>query len=706
MSAVNSTLPFVYRSWPGRTKELKLCFFNPDVIKLMNKKIKKNNFVLFIFGNYFSGAFNDMKTNKLAALISILFFGIFFMSLSSSAGAAGIAFRKNPKHAVDTSDINKFTRKALIYVSKPQKSQLIKANIDTAEALCLKEGVEIPALLHLARAEYFFINNDYNNSLQEATLAMKLSKNNGEIKVVAMTLNFLGRYNLKTGFIDESIDNFNNAITIAKEKKLKGYTEKNYNDLADVYNTIGNLKQYRSTLQLLINTSNKDRDTLQIENGCFRLGSSLSDKERDFKQADSLLRKCLEISLIRKDTAFTALSLANMGWNYYNEKKYDLAISCYRRSLSYSLPAKRYSNSANSFGNLGTIYRDMGDTEKALINYNKSIQQAKADNDIYNLYWVYQDMSEMYIRKKDTADAYKTYVLFKTYSDAYITKNNSQGLTEAKIRYEANKYNNELELLSLKLSNQRLLIYGYTGLFVLSLAIGILLFSRSRVNAKRRMSEMNRKISEITQANLRQQMNPHFIFNTLNSIQYYMYKHDKLATNDYLTKFSNLMRKILENSQHTCIPLRDELDALKLYLELEMIRFKDRFDYEIKVDEEIDSLQYKVPTMLIQPYVENSISHGLMPCEGKGLVKITLKLKNDCILCTIEDNGIGREAAQMRKKVMEINHNSLGTQIIESRLDLVNAMYGTSLKTIYTDLKNNSGEPEGTRVEIQIPIMT
>jgi LytS/YehU family sensor histidine kinase len=287
-----------------------------------------------------------------------------------------------------------------------------------------------------------------------------------------------------------------------------------------------------------------------------------------------------------------------------------------------------------------------------------------------------------------------------------MKQSSSQGLANAKIRYEAETHNKELQLLSLKLKNQKLLIYGYTGLFVLSIAIGILLFSRSKINAKRRISEMNHKISEVTQANLRQQMNPHFIFNTLNSIQYYMYQHDKLATNNYLTKFSSLMRKVLENSQHTSIPLRDELDALNLYLELEMIRFKDKFDYEIKVDDEIDPLLYKVPTMLIQPYVENSISHGLMPAEGKGQVRINLKLENEYISCVIEDNGIGREAAQEIKRKSENNHNSLGTQIVSSRLDLVNALYGTSLKTIYTDLKNISGEPEGTRVEIQIPIIT
>lgn len=217
---------------------------------------------------------------------------------------------------------------------------------------------------------------------------------------------------------------------------------------------------------------------------------------------------------------------------------------------------------------------------------------------------------------------------------------------------------------------------------------------------------MNRKISEITQANLRQQMNPHFIFNTLNSIQYYMYQHDKLATNNYLTKFSNLMRKVLDNSQHTSIPLSDELSALNLYLELECIRFKDKFEFRINVDDEIDPLMYKVPTMLMQPYVENSICHGLVPKEGKGFVRIDIKLNKDYLLCHIEDNGIGRVASRERNNRREGNHNSLGTQITASRLDLVNALYGTSLKTIYSDLKNENGEAIGTRVELHIPIMS
>jgi len=272
--------------------------------------------------------------------------------------------------------------------------------------------------------------------------------------------------------------------------------------------------------------------------------------------------------------------------------------------------------------------------------------------------------------------------------------------------YDADTHSKEIAMLSLRLKNNRILNTAFTILVLAIIVIGLLIFRSSKINEKRRLSEMNHKISEITQANLRQQMNPHFIFNTLNSIQYYMYQHDTLATNNYLTKFSSLMRKVLDNSQHTSVPLRDELDALNLYLELECLRFKDKFEFRISVDDEIDPIMYKVPTMLIQPYVENSICHGLIPMEKKGFVHIDLKLSDGHLVCTIEDNGIGREAACEQKKKRETNHNSLGTRITASRLDLVNALYGTTLNTVYTDLKNERGEAEGTRVEIHIPILT
>jgi len=586
------------------------------------------------------------------------------------------------------------------------KLQEVDAYLDSATLLCEKRKIDCPSSLHLLKAEYFFQSGDYSSAEEQGNLALEKSEGSKEYEVQARTLNFLGRYYQRTGFFKESIESFNAGIDLAQKHKLKGIIPMSYRGQANVYNAAEDLNNYRKNLRLMADAGYAEGDTMAVMDALLLLGTSLTDKQRDFRKADSILRRCVELALIKDNNFYAAFASANIGWNYYRENMFDSSIVSYERSLKYSKLGNQISISANSYGNLGTINRDLGNHVKAIKYYQQSIEQANKVSDWYTLSWVYNDMHQLYLAERDTINAFKSFVLFKQFNDSVIIRRSSQGLTEARVRYEADMHNKEVALLSLRLKNNRLLNAGILGFFILAVIIGLLLFRESKLKDRRRMSEMNRKISELTQANLRQQMNPHFIFNTLNSIQYYMYQHDKLATNTYLTKFSSLMRKVLENSNHTSIPLRDELDALHLYLELESLRFKDRFDYNIIVDEEIDTLLFKIPTMLIQPYVENSICHGLMPKADKGFVKIDLRLNSDHIICTIEDNGIGREAASERTKQKNGNHNSMGTRIVSSRLNLVNELYGTSLKTVYTDLKNDKGEPEGTRVQINIPIMT
>jgi tetratricopeptide (TPR) repeat protein len=652
-----------------------------------------------------------MKAFRLIILLLVLMPGISQATALVFPDVSTIRIKIPKDSPKDTAQVNSLTREGFKYLSKSKPIDKVKACIDTAVSICERKNIEIPALLHLLMAEYQFSIGDVRSSSEEATLAMKQSGSSDESSVLAKTLFFFGKYYHQTGFFKESIESYENCIALSKKKGLKGITPWSYFGEANVYNTVGDLKGYRQNLQLMIDAGFAENDSASAAIGYNRLGTSFcgdsaTEQKRNFKQADSLLRRGLEIALLTKDTLYTAWSLANIGWNFYLEKMYDASFASYEKALKYSIPARLFSSSANSLGNIGTIYRDLEDPEKAIKYYQKAIDHAKMEKDWYDLQWIYLDMSNMYIKLKDTSNAYQSYVLFKKFSDLWIKSENTRGLDEARIRYDADTRNKELELLSLRLKNNRLLNYAFAGFIILTFTIGFLLFRGSKLKAKRRISEMNQRISEITQANLRQQMNPHFIFNTLNSIQYYMYQHDKLATNNYLTKFSNLMRKVLENSQHTSVTLQDELNALRLYLELECIRFKDKFDFEINVDEEIDPIIYKVPTMLIQPYVENSICHGLMPREGKGTVRIDIKLNHSHLLCIIEDNGIGREAAHERKVKKENNHNSLGTQITASRLDLVNALYGTSMKTTYTDLKNENGDPTGTRVEINIPLLT
>lgn len=653
-----------------------------------------------------------MKAKK-HVLLLFLFFAI--LHVSGNAEAPPERLKIKIPAAIkqqDTALLNSFLRQGFKYLySKPVDQYKLKACIDTAQVMCKKNDIEIPSSLHLLSAEYYFLVYDLGNAMEEAKIAHEKSIQSNEPLITVRSLIFLGRYYQNTGFFKESIESYEKAISEATRNGIKGFIPRAYFNIAMVYDAIGDLSGHRSSLQKVIDNGLAEKDSVMTAYGYYRLGTSfcgdsVTSVRRNFVRADSILRKGLEFAMLRNDTAVIVLNLANLGWNYYLEKKYDIAVSSYELALKYSIPGHQDASSSNIFGNLGTIYRDLKRPERALKYYQQAIEYGLKSNSLYNLQWIYLDMSNLYLLNADTANAYLSYVKYKKYYDAYISNQNIQGLTNARLRYEVDNHNKELELLSLRLKNNRQLNYAFSGFIILTFAIGWLILRGYKLKDKRRLSEMNRRISELTQANLRQQMNPHFIFNTLNSIQYYMYQHDKLATNNYLTKFSNLMRRVLENSQHTSVSLNDELDALRLYLELESLRFRDKFEYEINVDEEIDTLMYKVPTMLIQPYVENSICHGLMPKTEKGFVKINIRLKEDYLNCIIEDNGIGRDAAREKAANRKKNHNSLGTQITESRLDLVNELYGTSMETIITDLKDQNGEPLGTKVEIHIPLMT
>lgn len=199
-------------------------------------------------------------------------------------------------------------------------------------------------------------------------------------------------------------------------------------------------------------------------------------------------------------------------------------------------------------------------------------------------------------------------------------------------------------------------------------------------------------------------MNPHFIFNTLNSIQYYILEKDTISSHKYLTKFARLMRFTLDNSMHSAIPLRDELEALKLYLELEALRLQGSFTYNIDYGTDESILETRIPTLMIQPFVENAIWHGIMLKPDKsGHVQVTIREMDNLVLCTIEDNGVGREEARKIQEASNKAHRSRGFQITQQRIDLLNSMYGQKFNIQITDLYSADGKPQGTRVSISIP---
>lgn len=215
-----------------------------------------------------------------------------------------------------------------------------------------------------------------------------------------------------------------------------------------------------------------------------------------------------------------------------------------------------------------------------------------------------------------------------------------------------------------------------------------------------------RKLAETEMAALRAQMNPHFIFNCLNSIKLYTEENDTETASFYLTKFSRLIRRVLENSRSEKVSLENELAALELYIQMEAMRFKEKVHYHIQVDEEIDLQFMCIPPLLLQPFVENAIWHGLMHKPEGGHIEIQLSvLEGDLLRVVIEDNGIGRDRAAALKSKSATQYKSLGMQVTSERIEAINHLYHIKTKVGIEDLKDAQGRPCGTKVQLDIPMV-
>jgi len=213
------------------------------------------------------------------------------------------------------------------------------------------------------------------------------------------------------------------------------------------------------------------------------------------------------------------------------------------------------------------------------------------------------------------------------------------------------------------------------------------------------------QINSLRQKVLRSQMNPHFIFNSLNAIQSYVLKNEASLAVKYLNSFARLIRMILDSSRFDYISLTKEIDILKYYLELQQLRFGDKFVYQLEIDDSLDTGSLLIPAMLAQPFIENAIEHGLQHLETKGTVKISFIRKNDSLVFKVIDNGIGRDASLKIQENIKLKSPSLSTQLFKERLHTLNKYSGQKITYNIVDLKDSNGIAKGTMVVINLPLI-
>lgn len=244
------------------------------------------------------------------------------------------------------------------------------------------------------------------------------------------------------------------------------------------------------------------------------------------------------------------------------------------------------------------------------------------------------------------------------------------------------------------------------SLLVIGMIIVILLARKQRLAQQLKEAQLQARINDVNFAALSSQMNPHFIFNCLNSIKLYTEQNNSEAAGEYLGMFAQLIRATLHNARREKIPLGEEINTIGLYLRLEAMRFKEKLNYHVSVDDNVDTDFIEIPPMLVQPYIENAIWHGLMHKKEGGEISIRFSQDdhNDTLLITIADNGIGRTKAAELKTGKAGTHKSYGTQITGERIALINEKYGMDAQVATSDLYDAHHQPAGTLVTIKLPL--
>ncbi len=254
----------------------------------------------------------------------------------------------------------------------------------------------------------------------------------------------------------------------------------------------------------------------------------------------------------------------------------------------------------------------------------------------------------------------------------------------------------ENQLQSFKISRSRLLLFAVIAISILLLLILILFLRQNGIKSARKVAEFKQRL-------LRSQMNPHFIFNSLTSVQNLILQKDEIKASVYLSRFSDLVRNILKNSQVELISLEEEISTVENYLELQKIRFPEKFDYDIKVDEKLESENINIPPMLVQPFIENAIEHAFKSLDTKGHIIVSILKKSDSFIMEIKDNGIGRQKAQVLRNHLEKDRKPMATLITKERIKTINKKLKKEIYFDIIDLKDNFGKAAGTKVVFEIP---
>ena len=616
-----------------------------------------------------------------------------------------------------------------------------------------RNDIDKAKLLNAIAEEYK--SSDPKLMLQYANQALQLStKIKFKIAEGNAYLN-IGNANIITGNYPVALQNFSNAQTVF-EKELESSsdnTKELKNSLARAYGSIGIVfseqSSYAKALHYELKALKIYEETKNLEK-CARLYNNIGivykAQDADFKALNYFV-KCLKIQeKIGDETigitttnigniylhqqnlpkAFEYYTKAqqlfakypnprglgelynNLGLYYKMNNNQPVALKTFEKAIAAFTSIEDKFGVADTYFYIGDIYFEQNKLDESLLVTNKSLALAKELGVIEQVQNAEKRLSEIYEKKHNAAESLKHFKLYSIAKDSVTNAENIRSSVRAEMNFEFDKK----AALQKKEQEKRELVYSeqskrhqqqiiFLILFIL-LVFGIIFLIYNRLQLKKTLT-LQKELAEYEQKALHLQMNPHFVFNCLGSISSFIVQNGTDSAIKYLSKFSKLMRLTLEYSKESLIPIDKEVESLQNYLELEQLRFNQKFDFEITKSTTIED-DMALPPLLLQPFVENAIIHGLIPKNEKGKITIDFSIEKESLICTIEDNGIGFDKSKEIKEALVSVHKSMALDITKKRLEMMEASTSRKANVEIEEMKNDKGEILGTKVILNLPI--
>lgn len=602
----------------------------------------------------------------------------------------------------------------------PERQQLLQAQQyrkkDPARSIKIIEsllgGAKRKKQSDIEGEAYFLLGNIYEDigqpdfASQRYKKALQFFQSTNQVENEAKTHSYLGKLELQSNELAGSEKYFQACVNLTKDKKLRTICLEGLADVAIAKKDFKKGKELNEDVREQQDLKNATPSDSLILSRSFAREAEILANQNQYEQAEELFNTSLESlpdKKLSKDDYARYKNVSEVIQSSNNneqssvqaEKNTDYYDFKFRASDGVVLEQLNLAEQSLESGSLAKassfIYgiRSLDDSELS-IQTKAKIAQVSAN-------WNYQrgqfDSAMIEYRKfvnlNDSVLAMK-----EKENERMVDIIKNQGLIDL-LEKDVENEQTQLELAE----NQNFTLKIVVGFLVLLLltAIGAFYSIMKNVKARRRANQM------LYLKSLRTQMNPHFIFNALNSVNNFISKNDERAANKFLADFSKLMRMVLDNSQKDFITLEEELQLIDRYLRLEHLRFRDKFEYTFEKPELLAQFDLKVPPMLIQPFVENAIWHGLRYKKEMGKLEVLIEESDHQILISIKDNGIGRTESQALKTDNQKKYKSTGLENVGKRIELINKLYGKGFEVSVEDL-NSEKKETGTLVKITIPV--